>query len=490
MIAFAVASGGGSGRLAGTVTLFLCPLWGVAAAALVARTVIALVRRRAGSGPTLLEQLDVLTGPGRALAWLAAGATVLAVLLGWPSLAVVGLLGSGLFHAVVVRSLFAFPLEHLAVTRRFVPAVVTEGEEVHEELTFHEPRIPFGYRLLASSQVGPRFAAARVALEAHESGGEVVVESEIGPAVRGEHEAELVEAWLQDAFGLCRSEAVRVGRAQLTVLPRARVVAKTPALLDLGDGPRAPRSAHRMPTEGNLLLREYQQGDDVRRIHWVRSLAAGEVVVRLPDELPPDQPHVRLVLDTCFPEASELACDTPAEVLDALVAVWLAVARDLAEAGARVTLAAAVRQGDTVVAERRPYSAHAAQDALRFGARMAWQDRMTVEQLVTAESTYVVSRAVLYAGAAPAHARWILVLPELVTEPAWTPRSPALLAYPMGTPDNRFSVRRRAELDVALARRDHGRTVMALRADVAPPPAGSFVVRYRGTGALTLEAVR
>src|SRR6185437_10626849 len=104
----------------------------------------------------------------------------------------------------------------------------------------------------------------------------------------------------------------------------------------------------RLPTEGNLDLREYRDGDDVRRIHWIRSLAANQLVVRMPDEIPPDRPKVRLILDTFFPESFALHTDTPAEVLDAMVAVWLGVARAFAEKGTQVRLVAAVPQNGRV----------------------------------------------------------------------------------------------------------------------------------------------
>ena len=87
--------------------------------------------------------------------------------------------------------------------------------------------------------------------------------------------------------------------------------------------PRACRRAQ-LPTEGCFPLREYATGDDARRIHWVRSLTARELVVRLPDELPPEQPTVRLVLDTQPRRARPmLPYAGDGQLLDALVRVWL-----------------------------------------------------------------------------------------------------------------------------------------------------------------------
>jgi uncharacterized protein (DUF58 family) len=483
------------GELTHAVTFALGPLWVLLVAALVFRMIAVLLtpRRDAATPTPFLPQIDVLTGSGSALAWTSAFAIMGAVWLGWASLAVVGLLGTALFHIVVLLTFAAIrgadPMRGASISRRFVPEVVSEGDAVVEELRFAGTRIPLGFRLFATGRVGARWATSRHVLEAAESNGEVVLESEVGPAIRGTHEAEPIEVWLQDTFGLCQSLRVQVAPARLTVLPRFRAAEKTAPLLDRGHGPRAPRAASRLPTEGHFRLREYQQGDDVRRIHWVRSLAAREMIVRLPDELPPDQPHVRLVLDTYFPEAPTLACDAPSEMLDSLVNVWLAVARSLVESGARVTLVTAVPQGEGVAMARHDLRLRAPDAALRLGAQVSWQSRMTVDELLTDEETYVVSRAVITHPPANGKTRWIVVLPT-VTTPHWPFSSGARLPYPMGSSENRWSHRRRIANRLAIARRDHTQALMMMRVDVARPPPGSFYVVPTREGAHRLEAIR
>ncbi|MBX3189634.1 MAG: DUF58 domain-containing protein [Labilithrix sp.] len=492
-LAWAVAfSAPPSSGLFHAVTWALAPLWALIALVLVVR---AFVLFFAGERDAL-AQVDVLTGGGSALAWLSSVAIMSAVWLGWPSLAVVGLFGTAIFHVVVLLTFFAArgvdPVNGASITRRFSPEVVTEGDGVIEELRFAGARIPIGFRLFASGRVGPRWATSRHVLEAAESGAEVVVESEIGPAVRGEHEAELVEVWLEDIFGLCRSMRARVAPARMSVLPRGVVAEKTAPLLDRGQGPRAPRAATRLPTEGSFHLREYEPGDDVRRIHWVRSLAAGELVVRLPDEIPPDRPHVRLVLDTYFPEAHAFACETPGEQLDWLVNVWLAVGRSLVESGARVTLVTAIASGANVEPIRReltraPTSIDAAR---RIAAKVTWQGRLLVSQLLTDEATLVVSRAVVATPPENANVRWIVAMPTNTTEQRWTLPSEVRFAFPMGSSENRWSERRREVERIATARRDHTRALVAMRTDIARPPPGSFLATPTAQGTVRLEEIR
>jgi uncharacterized protein (DUF58 family) len=472
----------------------LAPMWLVLASALMLR-IVAVVGDPHRAGAPVLERVDVLTSAGTALAWLSAGAIACAVWLGWASLAVLGMLGSAVFHVAALVAHVALrsgdPIAGARFERRFSPAVVTEGDDVVEELRVTGARIPTGYRMFVSGRVGPRWATSRHVLEATESGAEIVLESEVGPAVRGDHEAEPLDLWIEDCFGICRSARAHLGAARLRVLPRAVRLAKAPKLADAGLGPRAPKQASRLPTEGSLALREYQQGDDVRRIHWVRSLASRELIVRLPDEIPPDRPRVRLVLDTFFPVAAALECDGPAEVLDALVRVWLAVGSKLADRGVEVTLVAALprpdRPGETDVVRHR-LLARAPSGGRELGARVTWQDRVPVSSLLTDETTFVVSRGVLVKPPACDEVKWIVVLPQ-ISEPPLPLVAGARLPYATGSPENRWSCRRRVAEARGRAWADRAQLVIALRTHVAWPPPGSYAALVDEGGGVHLQAV-
>ena len=159
-------------ELTSAVRLALGPLWVLFVGALMLRTIKIVWDGRRET--PILTQLDVLTSSGSALAWLSAFAIIGAVWLGWASLAVVGLLGTALFHIVVLFTFFAVrggdPMRAASISRRFVPEVVTEGDPVIEELRFAGARIPLGFRLFASGRLGPRWAMTRHVLDAAESG--------------------------------------------------------------------------------------------------------------------------------------------------------------------------------------------------------------------------------------------------------------------------------------------------------------------------------
>jgi len=478
-----------------TVQYAMGPLWLLLATGLALRTALALQDRKKLGAPSVLARIDVLTAGGAALGWVSALSIVGAVTLGWASLAAVGLLGAALFHVVVLLTFVATrgsdPMRIGTIERRFVPEVATEGDELVEQIRFASPRIPIGFRMFVTGRVGPRWATTRHVLESSEGGGELLLESDIGPALRGEYQAPPLEVWLQDTFGICKSFRSQTAGAPLTVLPRMAVGSEIPPLLDRGDGPQEPQPAMLLPTEGQFRLREYQHGDDVRRIHWVRSLAARELIVRLPDESPPDRPQVRLVLDTYFPEALGLSCDAPAEMLDSIVRVWLAVGRSLAESGARVTMVAAVPSGDGGTRQlRHELALRNPAAALRLGAQVTWQRSTIVSQLLTDDATFIVSRGVLADPAQHPKARWIVALPVGVTEPPWPLTAATRLPFPMGSSDNRWSQRRFEGQRIAIARRDHAHALRMRRNDVARPPPGSFMAIPCTDGKVRLEAFR
>jgi len=285
----------------------------------------------------------------------------------------------------------------------------------------------------------------------------------------------------------------------------------------LGQGGRdaEPELTRRLPTEGALRLREYQPGDDARRIHWVRSLAARQMIVRLPDELPPHRPAVDLVLDTLAPPGSEaLSCHTPADLLDALVAVWLGVGRALVESGVEVTLRTAVLEdGGDVLTQRLRLSLNAEAPSLALGSRVRWQSKLSVESMLGGRATairnagagavIVVSWRLQERARLREGVRWIVVPGRWWTDPGldlvrpW--RSFAVLPHPMGSPDNRWSRRRQEQrrrerlagdrAAFAISSSDHLHWVAQGRAPLAPTRKreGSFVARPKGPGYLQLE---
>ena len=484
-------------QLTRAVSEALGPVWIVLFALVVLRWMSLKVAQRRDPSIDIAAKLDVLTSSGSTLAWLSALAIIGAVKLGWASLGVVGVLGTGLFHIVtiyaflVLREVNGSPFgARGTIVRKLTPETVTEGDDVKEEITVTDVAIPAGYRLFMSGQVGPRWPLSRHVLDASQSKAELVLESEIGPAHRGEHKAEPLEVWFEDTFGLTKSAKVLLGETKLTVLPKHKPVAKQIApLLQQGLGPRAGKPMNRIPTEGVMDMREYKDGDDVRRIHWVRSLAAGQLIVRLPDEIPPDRPKVRVILDTYFPEAGISNVEAAADVLDAMIAVWLGVARALTEKGVKVSLVTAAPHENDIVVKRFEYGSRWDATARQLGAMVAWQGKLQPQQMFTDEATFIVSHGVhIYPPTDPKF-RFILVPPLDMSGPAYNVPSAGRAPFPLGHPENRWKKRTELVRELVTARQDHERAMRAMGTNLVPPPPGSLIAFPSGDE-IRLEVVR
>jgi uncharacterized protein (DUF58 family) len=478
-------------RLDEAVAQALAPLWLATLAVLAVRVVDAWRRRIV----PCRDALEVLTASGSSMAWTGALAVVASVGLGWASLSVVGLFGLCTLHLValwtLVRACGPDPWRRESLTRRLVPGVAIEGDAVTEAVSLAAPSIPVGFRLFARGRIGPRWPVSRYVVPASSSGGEVQLESDVGPALRGSHDAEPLEVWLQDVLGLCRSPRVRCGEARLTVQPRPPAVGGARYLLAAGGHDDEPRTALRLPTSGSGRLREYQPGDDARRIHWLRSLAARQIVVRLPDELPPDAPAVRLLLDSyhpaIVPREDAPACRAPHDLLDGLVRVWLGIGRALVERGVRVTLVTVIPGADgEPEPARTPLRRGAFAQGGTLGARVVWQRALSPAQLLTGDASVVVSHR-LPLEDAESGARWVVVPAELWTEAHERRGYPSLrLPHPPGSVDNR-TLRRREVRRLRQRERADGDAFLLLCAHSQARRAGHFLARPLRADAVRLE---
>jgi uncharacterized protein (DUF58 family) len=447
-------------------------LWTIMAAALILRLDLEAHRRSPAAPPTLrtsiLAQLDVLTATGSSVMWTSVAALLGAALTGWASLSVLGVLGlAAVYLAATWTALVAggrAPWRRATITRAIVPALAVEGDPLREEVRLTGVRIPAGMQLFATGRTTRHGAITRYAIGSEGSLSEIKLESELGAATRGEHQAPPLALWLGDVLGLTRTPVVEHGAASFVVLPRPAVVRGARALLGLGGDDAVARSALRQPSEGSFRIREYLPGDDTRRIHWVRSLQMSQLMMRLPDELPPADPEVRLILDSDLWGTGSLSCRAPDELLDALVRVWLGVARSLTEVGTRVTLVAAVADRGTTAIVERPMVVRSPREALRLGGRVAWQTEIALGALVarTAVKQVVVSsrpRRIRL----PSEVSWIVV-PEI----GWTSPEPSSsvrhsletkLPFPSGSAENRLG-RRQSERR-RLAAMWHDRTIFS-----------------------------
>jgi uncharacterized protein (DUF58 family) len=151
---------------------------------------------------------------------------------------------------------------------------------------------------------------------------------------RGRYAFDDARALVEDPFGLEQAEALVAGGGALLVYPR---------LVDLG--PLFSESGTQLP-EGRLLLlrrpsgfdfhsvREYEQGESLRRVHWRTTARRGQLMVKELEDAPRDE--VAVVLDA---STSSVAGSPPDSSFDARVRVAGSLLQAHVRRGRRAALA-------------------------------------------------------------------------------------------------------------------------------------------------------
>jgi uncharacterized protein (DUF58 family) len=424
----------------------LIMLWIVMAGALVMRFVEAREERRK-TQVSPWDAIDILTATGASTMWLGAGALLAAGASGWASLSVVGILGLGTMYLVTAWTALAAcgneRWRSASVERAIAPAIATEGDPLREEIKVTGIGIPAGMRLFISGQALRFGKTTRYVLGTESSKAEVALASDLGPAPRGDHEVPPLQLWFGDVLGLTRTPAIERGESHVAVMPRPAVIDNAVKALGAG-GDAMVASPAQLPTEGTFRIREYVPGDDTRRIHWVRSAQQDQLIMRLPDEVPPADPVIRIILDNELPVVEPMTSRAPDELFDALVRVWLGVGKALAASGSRVVLVTAIADKGIVKRIERPLFPRSSQEALRVGMRVGWQDSIPLDTLI---GKHPIQQIVVTGRPRRTHVpvAWVVV-PEgswTTAEPAMPEPSATTHPFPSGAPENRAVERTR-----------------------------------------------
>ncbi len=285
------------------------------------------------------EALAGLTVRGRA--FLAAGITavVCAVLLGQPALTRVGVLVLAL---PLVTALFLGRSRYrLSLVRTVAPQLVAAGQPAQVNLTLtNEGRTPSGVLLLEDQVPYVLGTRPRFVLEGISHGWRRTVTYQVRSDVRGRFEIGPMAVRVSDPFGL-----VELGRAFRTTVPLV-VTPRTVPLPSIplgggqtGSGDNRPR-AFAAGSAADVTVREYHQGDDLRRVHWRVSAHVGELMVRREEQ--PWQSRATLFLDN---RARVHRGQGIASSLEAAVAAAASIAVHLSHRGYTVRLVTAAGEG-------------------------------------------------------------------------------------------------------------------------------------------------
>lgn len=170
----------------------------------------------------------------------------------------------------------------LQVTRRTSPERVRAGSKVRVSLEIrNRGRGPAPLLLLEDRVPSDVAGRARFALHGVEPKGRRVATYELRPPRRGHYEVGPLTLTSTDPFGLARLESAAAPKASILVHPRVE-----PLVLprDLGDRRSLAVSALRQPIgaqgEDFYTLREYNEGDDLRKVHWPATAKRGRYMIR------------------------------------------------------------------------------------------------------------------------------------------------------------------------------------------------------------------
>lgn len=187
----------------------------------------------------------------------------------------------------------------LTVRRAVSPARTTAGGEIRVDLAVRNAGKLGGGPVLFEDAIPERLhVAARLALPSLPAGAERMLAYVLRPNLRGRYRLGPLEVALTDPFGLVLRRQQLEGTSTIVVYPsfdhldtilrdtqRSGAVRRAP-LIGAGDEFYA--------------LRAYQEGDDMRKVHWPSSMRLGEIVVR--QEEVQHEPGMLIVLDTCGPK--------------------------------------------------------------------------------------------------------------------------------------------------------------------------------------------
>src|SRR6478735_9933936 len=198
---------------------------------------------------------------------------------------------------VIAAVLVARARLRLSCERSVEPPRVALGSPMRGRITLgQEGRLPAGILLLEDSvpaELGnrPRFVVDKADLSWRR-----VVEYPMLGRVRGRFHTGPLMVRTTDPFGLVQLDRQFTATTEVMVTPE---VVPLPLIRTAGGGGSTGEARpHRVGVVGqdDVLVREYRQGDDVRRIHWRSTARLGELMVRREEQA--WDPSAPIILDS------------------------------------------------------------------------------------------------------------------------------------------------------------------------------------------------
>jgi uncharacterized protein (DUF58 family) len=232
-------------------------------------------------GPST-DRTVTLTRRGWSLTGAAFGLVVGSFLLGAIEMLVVGIAALALIAAVVLWLRFGHAPE-LAISRRVRPDRLHVGSEGRIDLLVENLGARATPLLSATDWFDEGRRAARFLVPPLAAGATARAAYRIPTRRRGRYRVGPLSIAVSDPFGLARRAATGAGEAELVVRPRVHEIVAPVAVGSRVTAESEAPSARSMVSDlGNdfLTLRDYELGDDLRRVHWKSTARTGELMIR------------------------------------------------------------------------------------------------------------------------------------------------------------------------------------------------------------------
>ncbi len=228
--------------------------------------------------------------------WAALGVST-ALLVLWVGFGETELMTTAMFlvAAVAVGMLFIrFADPSVEITRHIYPTQVHEGDEVVVEVDVTTAR---RVRNLEIVDTVHGLGVARFAAATTTPGQPLLARYEVLCRARGVYQVGPAEISVSDAFALAERRSRTGTQDRLTVYPRIEPFTGFPAVRGLDPSVQSTRPTF-APHGGEdfFTLREYQTGDDLRRVHWPSTAKHGELMIKQLEV--PWQARALVLLDT------------------------------------------------------------------------------------------------------------------------------------------------------------------------------------------------
>ncbi|MDQ3826144.1 MAG: DUF58 domain-containing protein [Actinomycetota bacterium] len=169
----------------------------------------------------------------------------------------------------------------LQVERKVMPSRTPVGGDCQVHLTLRGTGRWSG-RLLLEDVVprelgGPRRAVVAQLPQQHEA----QVMYSLHPMERAVHSLGPLIGRVTDPLGLAQCHRTLAGTNRLVVLPAVLPLVGSPAGGEFGAGTAGDAAAGAGPDPDAVVVRSYQQGDDLRRVHWRTTARRDELMVRV-----------------------------------------------------------------------------------------------------------------------------------------------------------------------------------------------------------------